>query len=61
MPDIGFRFRNFMKFDFEPKDYLSTPAINSTTLNPFCNLFISNYWIDKLGTNTTTGETISLS
>lgn len=61
MPDIGFRFRNFMKFDFEPKDYLSTPAINSTTLNPFCNLFISNYWIDNLGTNETTGETISLS
>jgi hypothetical protein len=47
MPNIGIRLKNYMKYDFVPKDYMSTPAINQTTNNPYCNLAIVNYWLDS--------------
>ena len=44
MPNIGFRLKNFMKYNFDPVDYLSTPIINKTTNTPYCNLGIIPYW-----------------
>jgi len=38
MPNIGFRLLNYMKYNFDPVDYLSTPKINDTTNTPYCNL-----------------------
>jgi hypothetical protein len=44
MPNIAFRLKNYMKYSFDPVDFLSTPLINITTNTPFCKLGVVNYW-----------------
>ncbi len=60
MPDIAFRFYTLFKYSFNPEDYMTTPAINQTTNNPYCKLGVVNYWNDNIG-SVNNGETLTLS
>uniref|UniRef100_A0A7S3N9E1 Uncharacterized protein n=1 Tax=Euplotes harpa TaxID=151035 RepID=A0A7S3N9E1_9SPIT len=44
LPSVDFRFKEYLKYSLEPKDYMSPPMINTTTREPYCRLGIYDYW-----------------
>ena len=56
LPSIDFRFKDFLKYQLEPKDYMSPPVINTTTREPYCKLGIYDYWKDPYEKNSGLGK-----
>lgn len=56
LPSIDFRFRDYLRYTLEPRDYMSPPLINTTTREPFCRLGIFAYWSDHFPKNTGLGK-----
>ena len=56
LPSIDFRFKEYLKYKLEPADYMSPPAINRTTNEPYCRLGIYDYWQEDFPKNSGLGK-----